>query len=286
MGSSKKLVPAAWRNYRRGKGDLQGALRLALFVFAGRLLFWLLTASHVSTGAEQGLLSEGLSWALLLSVSVWVLYIGLEPYVRRRWPTSLITWSRVLAGKFTDPLVGRDLLVGIVVGLCFTLLVKLPSLIALEPATNISLQVLLGVRFAVGDFLHSIGGAIIDPLALVFVLTLLRALLRRDWLAGSIPFLLVGFLAFLVGSSPVVVVVALVIVGLLVLAFTRFGLLAMAASTLVFFWLNDLPFTTNFSAWYAGISLFEMFLVTAFAVYAFYTSLGGQRVFKGNLLED
>jgi hypothetical protein len=27
-------------------------------------------------------------------------------------------------------------------------------------------------------------------------------------------------------------------------------------------------------------------MVTALAVYAFYTSLGGQKVFKGNLLED
>ena len=277
-------VLMARRNYRRGKGDLQGALRLALFAFVGRMLFWLLTASHVSTGDEQRLLSDGLSWALLLSVSVWVLYLALEPYVRRRWPTSLITWSRVLAGKFTDPLVGRDLLVGIVVGLCFTLLVRLPSLIASEPA-NISLQVLLGLRYVVGDFLHSMGGAIIEPLALVFLLTMLRALLRRDWLAGSIPVLFVGILAFLVGSTSGAVV-SLVIVSLLVLAFIRFGLLAMAASILIFFWLNDLPFTTNFSAWYAGISLFEMFMVTALAVYAFYTSLGGQKVFKGNLLED
>ena len=285
LGIFLGAVLMAWRNYRRGKGDLQGALRLALFVLAGRLLFWLLTASHVPTGDEQRLLSEGLSTALLLSVSVWVLYLALEPYVRRRWPTSLITWSRVLAGKFTDPLVGRDLLVGIIVGLCFTLLVKLPSLIASEPATNISLQVLLGLRFVVGDFLHSMGGASIDPLALVFLLTVLRALLRRDWLAGSIPVLLVGLLAFLVGSISGAVV-ALVIVSLLVLTFMRFGLLAMAASILIFFWLNDLPFTTNFSAWYAGIWIFEMFMVTALAVYAFYTSLGGQKIFKGGLLED
>jgi serine/threonine-protein kinase len=285
LGIILGAILLAWRNYRRGKGDLQGALRLALFVFAGRMLFWLLTASHVSTGAEQELLSEGLSWALLLSMSVWLLYLALEPYVRRRWPTSLISWSRVLAGKFTDPLVGRDLLVGIVVGLCFTLLVKLPSLIAFEPATNISLQVLLGVRFVVGDFLHSLGGATIDPLAFVFVLTLLRALLRRDWLAGAVPVLLCGLLAFLV-ASPLSAVLAMIVFSSIVFVFIRFGLLAFAGTILIFFWLNDLPFTTNFSAWYAGTSLFEMFMVMALAALAFYTSLGGQKVFKGNLLED
>ena len=49
-------VLMAWRNYRRGKGDLHGALRLALFAFVSRILFWLLTASHVPTGDEQELL--------------------------------------------------------------------------------------------------------------------------------------------------------------------------------------------------------------------------------------
>ena len=117
----------------------------------------------------------------------------------------------MLAGKFTDPLVGRDLLVGIVVGLCFTLLVKLPSLIASEPATNIALQVLLGMRFVVGDFLHSIGGAIVRPARIgISSHPASRATAAR--LAGGIdPVLFVGLVSFLVGS-PSVAVVALVIV--------------------------------------------------------------------------
>jgi hypothetical protein len=275
----------AWRNYRRGKGDRQGALRLALFGFAGRMLFWLLTASHVPTGDELSLLVDGTGAALFLSARLWVFYLALEPYVRRRWPTSLITWNRVLAGKFTDPLVGRDLLVGILIGLCFTLVSKLPALIASQPAADVELQVLLGVRFVVGDFLHSIGGAVFDPLVFTFLLTLLRALLRRDWLAGAVVVLLPLIPALLSGSMTAVGV-SLIFSSLIVLAFIRFGQLTLASSILIFFWLNNLPFTTNFSAWYVSTSLFEMFLVTALASYAFYTSLGGQKVFKGKLLED
>jgi serine/threonine-protein kinase len=278
-------VLMAWRNFRRGKGDLQGAFRLALFSFVGRMLFWLLTASHVPTGDELSLLVDGVSAALFLFATVWVLYIALEPYVRRRWPTRLIAWSRVLAGKFTDPLVGRDLFIGILLGLCITLLTKLPSLTASEPSANVALQVLLGLRFLAGDFVHSVGGAVFDPLAFTFLLTLLRALLRRDWLAGAVPVLLPGLLAFLV-ASPLSAVVVMIVFGLIVFVFIRFGLLAFASTILIFFWLNDLPFTTNLSAWYAGTSLFEMFMVTALAALAFYTSLGGQKVFKGNLLED
>ncbi|MEK6286879.1 MAG: hypothetical protein AABO57_14160 [Acidobacteriota bacterium] len=77
-----------------------------------------------------------------------------------------------------------------------------------------------------------------------------------------------------------------IFVSLLVLVFIRFGQLALAASALIFFWLNSLPLTTNFWAWYAGTSLFVVFLVTALAALAFYTSLGGQKVFKGKLLEE
>jgi serine/threonine-protein kinase len=216
---------------------------------------------------------------------VWALYIALEPYVRRRWPTSLITWSRVLAGKFTDPLVGRDLLTGMLLGVCLTLLDKLLKLDAPQPAADVGLDILLGARFVVGDFLNSMSGAVIAPLAITFLLTLLRVLLRRDWLAAAVAVLIFGLPAFQ-SPSPFAAIVNLIFACLVVLAFIRFGLLTLAATVFIFFWLESLPFTTNLSAWYAGVSLFAMFLVTALAGLTFYTSLGGQKVFKGNLLED
>ena len=78
----------------------------------------------------------------------------------------------------------------------------------------------------------------------------------------------------------------LILGSLIVLAFTRFGLLTVAVSVVIWFWLLPLAFTTNLSAWYASTQFLVMFMVTAFAGYAFYTSLGGQKVFKGKLLED
>lgn len=276
----------AWRNYRQGKGDRQGALRLAVFSFVALMLFWLFRAKHVPTGDELGLLGEGVREALFMSAMVWALYIALEPYVRRRWPTSIITWSRVLAGKFTDPLVGRDLLIGILFGLCFTLLEKLPYLIVFQqPFAGVALSDLLGMRFGVAYLLQSTSGAVFGALAITFLLTLLRGLLRRDWLAGAVVVLIIGLPAFLSGSQSYAIY-QVILVSLVVLAFIRFGQLTLAASFSIFFSLNSLPFTTNLSAWYAGTSLFVMFLVTALAGYAFYTSLGGQKVFKGKLLEE
>jgi hypothetical protein len=128
------------------------------------------------------------------------------------------------------------------------------------------------------------GGAVFVPLAFTFLLTLLRALLRRDWLAGAVVVLFFG-LPFFLSDSMSDNLLGLIFSSLVVLTFIRFGLLALSASLLFYFWLNSLPFTTNLSAWYAGTSLFVVFIVTALAGYAFYTSLGGQKVFEGKLLE-
>src|SRR5262249_53345196 len=41
-------------------------------------------------------------------------YLALEPFVRRRWPWGQTAWNRLLAGRFRSPLVGRDVLAGLV----------------------------------------------------------------------------------------------------------------------------------------------------------------------------
>ena len=47
----------------------------------------------------------------------YLVYLALEPFVRRSWPTMLVGWSRALSGRVPDPVVGRDLIVGVVAGL-------------------------------------------------------------------------------------------------------------------------------------------------------------------------
>jgi hypothetical protein len=189
-----------------------------------------------------------------------------------------------MAAKITDPLVGRDLLIGILLGSCFTLLANLPYLLMSRTGAT-ELDPLVGITVVIGVLLNSMSGAVLVALIFTFLFTLLRALLRRDWLAALIAVVILATPAALSGSVPSIVS-TLILGGLLVLAFTRFGLLNLFVSILIFFWLNGLPFTTNLSAWYAFASLSVMVLILALAGFAFYTSLGGQKVFKGNLLED
>src|SRR6266436_3295880 len=63
-----------------------------------------------------------LSRAVLTAGFLWLLYVALEPFIRRRWPQRIISWSRLLAGNFRDPLVARDIVLGAVFGAVMILL--------------------------------------------------------------------------------------------------------------------------------------------------------------------
>jgi hypothetical protein len=124
-------------------------------------------------------------------------------------------------------------------------------------------------------------------LASLFVLFLLRALLRNEWAAGVAWVLVVT--ALTAASSrfdPVAIVGILIFSSLSVFVMLRFGLLALVANVVVFNILQNFPLTTQWSAWYSGIGLAGILLIAALALYGFYTSLGGRPAFGGAVLEE
>jgi serine/threonine-protein kinase len=106
----------ARRNLRLGRGDRKGAFRLAAFVYAAGSLSWIFATHHVASLQEFGMFMESWVWGIGFCAFMWLVYIALEPHVRRRWPSTLVSWSRLLAGGFKDPMVGRDLLIGCLLG--------------------------------------------------------------------------------------------------------------------------------------------------------------------------
>ena len=96
----------AWRNVRMGRGDKKGAWRIAAVLFAAGLASWALVASHVPTLWELWLLMLGLSWAAFQAGFVGLLYLAVEPFIRKNWPDALISWVRIVGGRFRDPLAG------------------------------------------------------------------------------------------------------------------------------------------------------------------------------------
>ena len=122
-------------------------------------------------------------------------------------------------------------------------------------------------------------------MSILFVLMLLSILLRRERLAFAVAWLFFTFnLVRLPGRGGLLVVGINVTFFLVVLA--RFGLLALLAYLCCYQMMRGFPLTSDFSAWYAGGTIFALGVIVAICGYGFYTSLGGQKVFQGSLLED
>lgn len=285
-------VILARHNFRQGRGDRRGAFRLALFVFAARMLGWLFGASHVPAFAEvQIFFFLALSQALLFAGILWLLYFALEPFVRRRWPDRIISWSRLLSGGLRDPLVGRDVLVGILFGIGFSLINLLSEILSRRLGAaprGVGMTAWLGARYLIAEgFLNGIGEVLFISLSVLFMLFLLRALTRRQWLATGIYVLIwVVQNAFKDINPMVIVPTALFLHSLVVIALLRFGLTTFTIGYFVSELLGNVPLTTDFSAWYGGYALAALLAVLALAGYAFHTSLGGQKLFTGKLLEE
>jgi len=281
----------ARRNLLLGRGDRRGASRLAAFVFAAWAVAWFFGTHHVPNFLEFGLFTQFLAWGLAWACFIWVLYIALEPYVRRRWPSTLISWSRLLAGSFRDPLVGRDILIGcclapfpIAVG---RLLWFVPSWLGYPPPQPVSGPdwQFLGARTIIADVALTLIQAPFVWLSGLFILFLFRALLRNQW-AAAVAWVLLFTLIGRIGNHPIAWVGTLIFFSLAVFVLIRFGLLALAVNLVVVSIVQTFPLTTQGSAWYAGISLTGVLLIAALALYGFYTSLGGRPIFGGGLLKE
>jgi serine/threonine-protein kinase len=279
----------ARRNVVRGRGDRRGAFRLAAVVFCLQLLLWLCRGHHVASAALLALLLAALAYCLLVASLMWVLYLALEPYVRRRWPQTIVSWSRLLAGRFRDPLLGRDVLLGVLLGLVWALIFEV-SFLFVEglgsaptfPAT----EHLQGAGGALAAWLihalHSVQGTL-DFFFLIFVL---RAVLKRQWLAAAAFVLLFSTVKVLGSDHQVPLAITEVLVyTIAVVMLLRFGLVTLAVGILTVDLLIEAPATANLSAWYTSSALFAFGSILALALGGAYTSLGGQPLWTSDPFE-
>ena len=282
----------ARRNLRLGRGDRRGALRVASFVFFLSVLAWVLQAHHVPTFSEIGLFFDFLGYGRVVSGLVGVVYSGLEPYARRLWPKGLISWSRLLSGRLRDPLVGRDMLIGAAAGVfiqCwwgFYRLVVGHLSLPVEQPSMASLISLSGTAETIGSYCQLFAMALYIPVGWLFLVLLLRVLLRRQWIA------ILAIIVFAVGTSipgtanPMISgMFMLVAFSLFLFVLIRFGLLA-AAFWAIYMYIGSLVvLTLDSSAWYAGRSWFTLLFFAATAGYGFWISLAGRPLVKSHVLE-
>jgi hypothetical protein len=282
----------ARRNLRLGRGDRKGAFRISAFVFCVSVCSGFLVAHHVvDLGAEFQILVRTVGEALFSVVSLWFLYVALEPYVRRQWPELLISWSRLLSGRFRDPLIGRDLLVGILFGSITALLIHaanaLPCWVNLPGETAVPINSLtLGSPLDVlGVLLGTVPTGVFPAFAITFILFLAKTLLRRYWPSVLATGLLILLINLGGENFALELPLGLLVTVISMFVLLRFGMFALAVEFLTGAGLGSLllafPVTLDLTKWYATHSLFMFAILLALLVY-------GLRIATGNkpLLEE
>ena len=277
-------------NLARGRGDRQTAWRLACIAFAVGMATFLFHVHFVQSFSMVLLAILAISTSLFVAGTLWVLYIALEPYVRRLWPQTIISWTRLMSGRFRDPLVGRDLVSGVVMGLSWILVFEIGTLFRVRAggAPQFPTQeYLMGLREAAGAWLSTLVISILGTLFFFFTLVLLRMLVRNAWLAAAL-FVALFTIPRVLGSDQVVIdtVVWATIYAIAAVAVVRFGLVVLGIASLMANVLLNLPYTLDFSYWYATQCFFIALIFVAIGVWGVYTSLAGKSIFGKNILEE
>jgi serine/threonine-protein kinase len=285
------------RNWLSGRGDRRGAFRLAATVLFLRFAVWIFGGHHVPAPAQEWLLLViALSKSLTDAAVAWCLYLAVEPYARRLYPHFLVSWTRLLRGRFGDPLVGRDVLAGTALGTIFLLCylnlhVLIPHSLGLaspppplfQPSGNFPYIYFLDPPFA----LTSLGGrhvleglaarmlgALGDVMLAAVLLLGLRLVLRRDLLA------LVALAVIFIGAAwpttqsgfrPIGIACS-VLAAAVFLFSLRFGLVGLLSVLVCFSFWSNFPVTAKFDAPHFGIGLIAVLAIAGMATYGAITA--------------
>jgi hypothetical protein len=280
----------ASHNLRVNRADRSSAARLAIAVVVMQLASWMFGAHHVATAeSEFRSLSMAITLASALGVSVWLMYVAIEPYARRFWPDGLLGWSRLLSGHVRDPRVGRDILIGLLFGAALIVLEIAHALLPQQwghqaplPPFGNSVASLASPTLVVSRWVSTLYGALQGALLIALVFVVLRLVLRRGWLAA-----LGGMIAMLVlvenglaltgtwFDSALYTTVA----AMITLAVYRFGLLVLAVLYFADNMATTVPLTLHASAWWATSSNLTLLLLIGLACFGYYAARAGQPLF-------
>jgi hypothetical protein len=181
--------------------------------------------------------------------------------------------------------VGRDVLVGALLGIVLTLLLQIrvvlpplfgrpgpiPLLVWPGSFTNVPFHLLVELPVAIEEALQWF-----------FLLFLLVLFVRKNWLAVLIVFLF--GLTYYVVQEPEQPALGVALMGLMVAAgmvvVLRFGLLAHTVGLFFCFLIYQTPLSIDFSTWYALQSMVYLAVPTGVVTLAFLIALGGQPLFR------
>ena len=267
-------VTLAFRHVNLGVGDTKATTPLSIWFFATNMILWSVSAGHVQHPDEFGLLLIGIQTTAGYTILIMVMYFAFEPLVRRRMPHLLVSWTRLMRLQVKNPIVGRDILVGVCVATLSVAIYDCGRIARIFTPSHYAADSFGGLRETTRFLIMSHGGAIFEALIALFVLLVIFTILRYKWPA-ILAFAATGayFDSLELNAVPTAYLLVVVIGLVVALSFWEFGLLfAVAYSTVR--GLLDYPLTDDVSRFYFANGLILLIIVAALGVYGYRTSLG------------
>jgi len=287
----------ARRNLRAKRGDIRGAMVVGIWLVVLYLLYHLFSTKLGEVGLLAILVggTDGapLGHALIHGVTMTLAYLAIEPYVRRLWPSVLVSWARLVAGRLRDPIIGRDVLIGAAAGGIFSFLFAgAPGLeralgFHVEPVrlTGFLLDTVVSLPSTVSDVCLALALGFIRTTTFYTIMLILRFVLRNSRLA-AIATLVVFVLALADYSSKALgldLLIAFLAWGTATWISVRFGYVALIVIVTVAELSASLPWTLDFSSWVAPQTMFAWGVMALLLGYGFLTAVGGKSLFSDPL---
>ena len=282
----------ARHNLRAKRADQRGAARLATFVMLGYAAAWVIAAHHVpDVNSELNSFSRSFGPVLLSAGVLWLIYLALEPYVRRFWPDGILGWTRLMSGYVRDPRVGRDVLIGCVFAVGITVMEALyyllPPLVgrpAAIPLFQSDVNALSGGAILLNNLFDVFVSGIFIAMFSVLGFVLLRLIFRRKSFAVAAAVVLLSAVQAqqVLGTTAPMWIAALFqlcVIAIITTAVVRYGLLVTAIASAVGNALGDIPLTLSLSHWTATTSNVALAAVVGLTLFGFYASRAGQPLF-------
>jgi hypothetical protein len=281
-------------NVRKGRGDRRGATLVATFVFGAELFVAMSESAHeLIHNFTVTEVFNRMGTPLTLATLVWGLYLAVEPFIRRYWPDTLVSWTRLLSGRLRDPRVGRDVLLGCAFGVAMLLINLghnlLPALVGQPPLPpdRVNPAYLEGGIHTLALIARFSVLTLLEGMAFTFGVVFIRAVVRRVWLAALIAIAVFSMntVAQAGLSNSLDILASLAAVCLIVFAIVRLGVLVTLIGFFIMFLLAQAPLTADVGKWFASTSSLLVLLCAALAICGFVWSRAGEPLFGKTLLD-
>ena len=239
------------------------------------------------------ILQGHLAYSAQRFVLAYVFYLAFEPYARKLWPHMLTSWVRLFDRRFRDPLVGRDLLIGVVFGTTFAFVRHLADWAAIffdlqgtaPGTTNFTLEGLRGFRHSITAIAGVQTSSLLELFIPLIIILILRVVVRRTWIAVLLLWLMFMVMVIPETGNPTLTV-PVIALGFAIWCFflVRFGLLTLAVGVTLSNMLNELSLTPNLTAWWSGTTWLVLALFAGITAWGFWAALAGRPVFKDEIL--